>query len=161
MNAKIWNRTAVVGVVGVGAALASGSRAQAEPPVFYARAYQQQPAYIDYGTPYVTRSMTVTYAQPSYVQPAYQETVVVQPPVTVVRPIYARPYCAPRPVYNGPVARPYYRPHYVARPYYRAHATPYYRPYAAPYYRGHGHSSWGVGVAGGHHGGGFSFYYNR
>lgn len=162
MNAKIRNRMAMVAMVGAAATFAVGSPAQAEPPVYYAHAYQTQPAYINYGTPYVSRSTTVTYAQPTYapayVQPGYRETVVVQPAVTVVRPVYTRTYIAPRPVYYGPPVRHYYRPHYVARPYHRSYVAPY---YGGHYYGGHRHRSWGFGVGGGRHGGGFSFHYGR
>lgn len=140
----------VAGVLAAAAYALSTGSAQAEPPAYYSRTYVTTTQTVNYGAAYVPAT-TVTYVQPTvtYVQPAASYAAPVYAPVVYPSPVYAGGYCGPR---------------YYPRPYYAPYA---YRPYARPYYGGYGyarpyaHRSWGFGVAGGGHGGGFGFYYNK
>lgn len=135
-----WKTLGVLGGVAAAMLGLGASAAQAEP---YARTYcNSQPAYIDYGPAYVPR--TVTYVEtPRYY--TYPTTTV-----TYSTPVY-QSYYVPR-TYYPPIRQ------------YRTGHSPYYGNYGyGRHGYGHrygGHRDWGFGIAGGHHGGGLSFYYN-
>ncbi|MBI4716884.1 MAG: hypothetical protein HY763_03700 [Planctomycetes bacterium] len=139
-------RGSVLGLVGV-VGMSVATTAQAEPSVHYTRVYQTQPAYIDYGTPYV-QPTTVRYVEPPVVvsQPVVTERVVVtQPAVTYVSPVYVPRVYYSTPVVYAPPVRVYHRPVY-------------YGPVWGGHYYHHGHHrSWGFGIGGG----GASFHYSR